>query len=63
VDDRKSTSGFVFYIGNIAFTRMSKKQPIATLPTCEAEYVAATSCVCHDIFLDKIFVGNLLKEL
>ncbi|GAU35304.1 hypothetical protein TSUD_389290 [Trifolium subterraneum] len=31
VDDRKSTSGFVFYIGNTAFTWMSKKQPIVTL--------------------------------
>jgi len=57
-DDRKSTSGFVFYIGNTAFTWMSKKQPIVTLSTCEAEYVAATSCVCHAIWL-----RNLLKEL
>jgi len=37
---------------------MSKKQPIVTLSTCEAEYVAATSCVCHVIWL-----RNLLKEL
>ena len=58
VDDRKSTSGFVFFIGETAFTWMSKKQPIVTLFTCEAEYVAATSCVCHAIWL-----RNLLKEL
>ncbi|CAJ2651499.1 unnamed protein product [Trifolium pratense] len=58
VDDRKSTSGFVFYIGNTAFTWMSQKQPIVTLSTCEAEYVEATSCVCHAIWL-----RNLLKEL
>ncbi|KAL5789684.1 hypothetical protein ACOSQ2_004572 [Xanthoceras sorbifolium] len=43
IDDRKSTSGFVFFMGNTAFTWMSKKQPIVTLSTCEAEYVAATS--------------------
>ena len=42
VDDRKSTIGFVFFIGETAFTWMSKKQPIVTLSTCEAEYVAAT---------------------
>ncbi|XP_048634844.1 secreted RxLR effector protein 161-like [Brassica napus] len=41
VDDRKSTSGFVFFIGETAFTWMSKRQPIVTLSTCEAEYVAA----------------------
>ncbi|KAL5545314.1 hypothetical protein UlMin_009098 [Ulmus minor] len=58
IDDRKSTSGFVFFMGDTAFTRMSKKQPIVTLSSCEAEYVAATSCVCHAIWL-----RNLLKEL
>ncbi|KAH9768833.1 hypothetical protein KPL71_011754 [Citrus sinensis] len=58
VDDRKSTTGFVFFMGDTAFTWMSKKQPIVTLSTCEAEYVAATSSVCHAIWL-----RNLLKEL
>jgi hypothetical protein len=59
VDDRKSTTGFVFYLGNSAFSWSSKKQPIVTLSsTCEAEYVAATSSVCHAIWLRK-----LLKEL
>ncbi|KAM2718779.1 hypothetical protein EV1_030652 [Malus domestica] len=57
-DDRKSTTGFVFFNGDTAFTWMSKKQPIVTLSTCEAEYVAATACVCHAIWL-----RNLLKEL
>ena len=57
-DDSKSTSGFVFFLGNTAFTWSSKKQPIVTLSTCEAEYVAATSCVCHVIWL-----RSILKEL
>jgi hypothetical protein len=43
VDDRKSTTGFVLYLGSSAFTWSSKKKPIVTLSTCEAEYVAATS--------------------
>lgn len=50
VDDRKSTTGFVFYRGNTTFTWSSRKQPIVTLSTCEAEYVAAASCVCHAIW-------------
>ncbi|XP_050916817.1 secreted RxLR effector protein 161-like [Lathyrus oleraceus] len=58
LDDRKITTGFVFFMGDTAFTWMSKKQPIVTLSTCEAEYVAATSCVCHAVWL-----RNLLKEL
>ncbi|KAJ4788299.1 polyprotein [Rhynchospora pubera] len=58
IDDRKSTAGFVFYMGDTAFTWVSKKQPIVTLSTCEAEYVAASSCVCHALWLRK-----LLKEM
>ncbi|KAL0541198.1 hypothetical protein IC582_021237 [Cucumis melo] len=58
-NDRKSTSGYVFFIGNTAFTWSSKKQPIATLSTtCEAEYVATASCICHAIWL-----RNLLKTV
>lgn len=41
-DDRKSTIDFVFFMGDTAFTWMSKKQTIVTLSTCEDEYVAAT---------------------
>ena len=58
LDDRKSTTGFVFFMGNTAFTWFSKKQPIVTLSTCETEYVAASSCVCHAIWLKE-----LLKEI
>ncbi|XP_058776093.1 secreted RxLR effector protein 161-like [Vicia villosa] len=58
LDDGKSTNGFVFFMGDTAFTWMSKKQPIVTLSTCEAEYVVATSCVCNAIWL-----RSLLKDL
>ena len=58
MDDRRSTTAFVFYMGDTAFSWVSKKRPIVTFSTCEAEYVAATSCVCHAIYL-----RNLLKEL
>ena len=58
MDDCKSTTGFVFYMGDNAFTWVSKKHTIVTLSTYEAEYVAATSCVFHAILL-----RNLLKEL
>jgi DNA-binding Xre family transcriptional regulator len=36
----------------------SNKQSIVSLSTCEAEYVASTSCVCHSIWLRR-----LLNEL
>ena len=37
---------------------MSKKHLIVTFSTCEVKYIAATSCVCHAVWL-----RNLLKEL
>nr|GEU44762.1 retrovirus-related Pol polyprotein from transposon TNT 1-94 [Tanacetum cinerariifolium] len=57
-DDGRITSGFQFFLGNNAFTWSSKKQPIITLSSCEVEYVAATSCVCHAIWLK-----SMLNEL
>ena len=57
-DDRKSTTGFVFYFGEATFTWSSKKQRIVALSSCEAEYIAASSSVCHAIWLRR-----LLQEL
>ncbi|XP_074343081.1 uncharacterized protein LOC141680884 [Apium graveolens] len=45
-------------MGDTIFTWYSKKQPIVSLSTCEAEYVAASYCVCHAIWLRR-----LLSEL
>ncbi|KAL0313353.1 UNVERIFIED_CONTAM: Retrovirus-related Pol polyprotein from transposon TNT 1-94 [Sesamum radiatum] len=58
VDDRKSTSGYVFMMSSGAVSWCSKKQPIVTLSTTEAEFVAATVCACQGIWMKRI-----LKEL
>jgi hypothetical protein len=63
IDDRKSTSGYVFFMGDTVFTWLSKKQPIVTLSTCEAEYVAASWCVCHAIWLRNLLSKMELKQL
>ncbi|GKV28920.1 hypothetical protein SLEP1_g37906 [Rubroshorea leprosula] len=54
VDDRKSTSGYVFMMGTTAVSWSSRKQLIVTLSTTEAEFVAATSCACQVIWLLRI---------
>nr|GEY24548.1 retrovirus-related Pol polyprotein from transposon TNT 1-94 [Tanacetum cinerariifolium] len=57
-DNFKSTPGYVFYIGDTSITWASKKQPIVTLSTCEANYVAMSWYVSHAIWL-----RNLLGEI
>ncbi|GKC42143.1 hypothetical protein Tco_1059865 [Tanacetum coccineum] len=51
LDDGKSTFGYAFMIGSGAISWSSKKQPIVTLSTTEAELVAATACGCQAIWL------------
>lgn len=62
IDDRKSTSGYVFMLGSRAVSWSSKKQPIVTLSTTEAEFVAATSCACQAIWLKKILEELHFKQ-
>ena len=42
-DDRKSTSGGCFYVGNNLVSWMSKKQNSISLSTIEAEYIVTGS--------------------
>ena len=62
INDRKSTSVYVFFMGNTTFTWLSKKHPIVTLSTCEAEYVVASWCVCHTIWLRNVLSEMKLKQ-
>lgn len=46
-DDRKSTSGYVFMMSSGAVSWSSKKQPVVTLSTTEAKFIAAASSACQ----------------
>ncbi|KAA8531151.1 hypothetical protein F0562_005935 [Nyssa sinensis] len=58
LDDRRSTSGHVFTMGSAVVSWSSKKQPIVTLSTTEAEFVATTSCACQAVWLRRL-LGKL----
>lgn len=57
VDDRKSTTGIIFFLGENPITWVSQKQRIVALSSCEAEYIAATGGTCQGIWLTKIIAS------
>lgn len=54
VDDRKSTSGMVFYLNESMITWVSQKQRCVALSSCKAEFMAATATVCQGIWLRNV---------
>ena len=51
IDDRKSTSGATFYLGDCLVSWLSKKQSSVSLSTIEVEYIAATTCCTQVLWM------------
>ncbi len=51
MDDRKSTSGYLFQISGGAVSWRSKKQTCVALSTAEAEYVALASAAQEALWM------------
>jgi hypothetical protein len=58
IDDRKSTSGYAFHLGTSLISWASQKQPIVSMSSAEAEYIATTTAACHAVWLKR-----LLKDM
>ncbi|XP_058089391.1 secreted RxLR effector protein 161-like [Magnolia sinica] len=54
LEDKKSTSGYVFLMSSGAVSWSSKKYPIVTLSTVEAEFVAAAYCASQVVWMRRI---------
>jgi hypothetical protein len=51
VDERKSTSGGTFFLGDSLVSWLSKKQGSISLSTIEVEYIAATTCCTQVLWM------------
>ena len=60
-DDRKSTSGTFFFLGENPVNWQSQKQRVVAISPCEAEYIAATTAACQGIWLARL-LGEMLNQ-
>jgi hypothetical protein len=61
VNDRKSTSGFVFMLGGAAISWSSKKQAAVALSSTEAEYLAGAHAAKEAVWLRRL-LGELGQD-
>jgi hypothetical protein len=54
IDDSKSTSGVIFFLGDGAITWSSQKQRVVALSSCEDEYIAGTATACQAVWLARL---------
>lgn len=57
-DDRKSTFGRCFYLGNNIVSWMSKRQNSIYLLTAEVEYIATGSCYTQLLWMQELLLDN-----
>jgi len=62
LDQRRSTSGYVFNLFGGAVSWMSKKQSVVALSTTEAEYMAATHASKEAVWLQRLCSSMGLVE-
>jgi hypothetical protein len=63
-DDQRSTTGYVFGIGSGVVSWSSKKKPIVSLSSTEAEYKSLCATTCEVVWLRRLLqdVGEEKKE-
>lgn len=60
-DERKSTSGYVFLLGDTSISWYSKKQTCVALSTMEAEFVALSAAAQEGVWLNR-FLNHLNRQ-
>ena len=63
MNDRRSTSGYVFLLGTTTISWSSKKQPTVALSSTEAEYRAMTNAICEAMWIKKLMKDLCIENL
>ena len=61
VDDRKSTSGVIYFHGKSPVSWLSQKQRIVAQSSCEAEYIAVATAASQGVWLSRL-LGDLTNQ-
>jgi hypothetical protein len=59
IDDRKCTSGIVFFLAGNPVTWQAAKQRVVALSSCEAEYIVMASAACQGIWLARLLTDMI----
>jgi hypothetical protein len=62
VNDRKSTGGVIYFLGDGPISWQSCKQKVVALSSCEAEYIAAATATCQGVWLLRLLADLLDVE-
>jgi hypothetical protein len=54
LDDKKSTTGVIYFPGSNPISWFSRKQKVVALSSCEVEYIAASSAACQGVWLESL---------
>jgi hypothetical protein len=62
IDDRKRTSGIVFFLAGNPVTWQAAKQRVIALSSCEAEYIVMAAAACQGIWLARLLTDMIGTE-
>ena len=65
IDDRKSTSGYIFLLGSKPIAWNCCKQKFVALSSYEAEYISSTLAMCQGIWIRRFMqelIGDCVKD-
>jgi hypothetical protein len=63
LEDRRSTSGYIFTMGSAPISWRIRKQPTVALSSCEAEYMALTEATKEVIYLRTLCTLFAMEQL